>query len=87
MKRTIAEIHEFQSKALCQFCGGNAKKECVTVSFKAGLLKEAVLCVKCMRNALRVDSLAKPSRQPSSELGDDSGSIASPVRDGNQPSS
>lgn len=27
MKRTIAEIHEFQSKALCQFCGGNAKKE------------------------------------------------------------
>ena len=59
MKQSIAEIHEFNSKALCQWCGGNSKKECVTVSFKAGLLAEAVVCVKCLRNALRVNSMAK----------------------------
>ncbi len=64
MKRTIAEIHDFQSKALCQWCGGNAKKECVTVSFKAGLLDEAIVCVKCLRNALRVNSMTKQPAPP-----------------------
>lgn len=63
MKQTIAEIHEFNSKSLCQWCGGSSKKECVTVSFKAGLLDEAVVCIKCLRNALRVQSNAK---QPTS---------------------
>ncbi|TWT51745.1 hypothetical protein KOR42_34320 [Thalassoglobus neptunius] len=63
MKQTIAEIHGFNSKALCQWCGGNSKKECVTVSFKAGLLDEAIVCVKCLRNALRVQSMQK---QPTS---------------------
>lgn len=87
MKRLIAEIHEFQSKALCQFCGGSSKKECVTVSFKAGLLKEAVLCVKCMRNALRVDSLAKPSRQSPPEQGSKPAQDSAPVSDGEKPSS
>lgn len=59
MKHVIAEIHDFKSNSLCQWCGGKSKKECVTVSFKAGLLDEAVVCVKCLRNALRVQASAK----------------------------
>lgn len=61
MKPVIAEIHDFKSNLLCQWCGGKSKKECVTVSFKAGLLEEAIVCVKCLRNALRVHSIAKQS--------------------------
>lgn len=63
MKTVIAEIHEFNSKTLCQWCGGTSKKECVTVSFVAGLLDEAIICVKCLRNALRVHSLAKQTTE------------------------
>lgn len=59
MKPVIAEIHDFEKNSLCQWCGGKSKKECVTASFKAGLLDEAIICIKCLRNALRVQSMAK----------------------------
>ena len=59
MKPVIAEIHDFKGNSLCLWCGGKSKKECVTVSFKAGLLDESVLCIKCLRNALRVQGTPK----------------------------
>jgi hypothetical protein len=66
MANTIAEIHQFHSKCLCQWCGGSSKKECVTVTFNAGLLQQAVVCIKCLRNALRVNSLQGETPKPAS---------------------
>lgn len=65
MSQSIAEIHGFHTKSHCQWCGGNTKKECVTVSFKAGLLQKSVVCIKCLRNALRVNSLQPTESQSS----------------------
>lgn len=53
----IAEIYAFHAKANCQWCGGATKKECVTVTFNAGLLDKSQVCIKCLRNALRVNAL------------------------------
>lgn len=67
MSQSIAEIHGFHTKSQCQWCGGNTKKECVTVSFRAGLLQKSVVCIKCLRNALRVNSLQRAEPRPSGD--------------------
>lgn len=63
MSQPIAEIFAFHAKNNCQWCGGATKKECVTVSFKAGLLEKSVVCIKCLRNAMRVNALQSPTSQ------------------------
>jgi hypothetical protein len=65
MNKPIAEIFAFHAKNNCQWCGGTTKKECVTVSFKAGLLDKSIVCTKCLRNALRVNALQPPVGQQS----------------------
>mgnify|MGYP007059516299 CR=1 FL=1 len=64
MNQPIAEIFAFHAKANCQWCGGTTKKECVTVTFKAGLLDKSQVCIKCLRNAMRVNALQPQSSQP-----------------------
>lgn len=71
MSQSIAEIHGFHTKSVCQFCGGNTKRDCVTVSIKAGLFQKSVVCMKCLRNALRVKSL-QPATQSSQSPKDES---------------
>lgn len=63
MNQPIAEIHAFHAKANCHWCGGTTKKECVTVTFKAGLLEKSVVCIKCLRNAMRVNALQPQASQ------------------------
>ncbi|MEZ6131113.1 MAG: hypothetical protein R3C59_20770 [Planctomycetaceae bacterium] len=67
MSQPIAEIYAFHAKHNCQWCGGTTKKECVTVTFKAGLLDQSVVCIKCLRNAMRVNALQPTGVQPSAK--------------------
>lgn len=49
----ITDFHDDQSAATCLWCGKGGR-ECVQVSFAAGLIRAAVLCMPCLTNALRV---------------------------------